>query len=151
MIKNCEICGKPYEYCPTCPRDMYKPTWMHRFDTDKCKKLWDVLSANGVGESSDVETASILNEMDYQAIGVTNEAIKAHIDRVMAGAANPTVEDVVNPPETTEVNADVVDETVDVANVTEAEAIEDAFNTAMDEIAGEEAEVKPKKRKGFRH
>lgn len=150
MKKTCEICGKAYEYCPTCPRDMYKPVWMHRFDDERCNKLWDILSANGVGEITDAETLQALEDINYTSISVENEAIKAHIAKVVKGATNPTVEEVVNPPEEIEVESDIVDDTVDTADVTEAEKIEDAFNLAMDEIAGEEV-VKPKKRKGFRH
>lgn len=40
----CYACGNKYEYCPTCPTDSIKPTWMFCFDTEECKDVFGVLS-----------------------------------------------------------------------------------------------------------
>lgn len=89
--RTCKVCGTPYYYCPTCPRDADKPAWMTRFDSHACKQLWDILVANGNGEATDAATVQKLNSMNYKSLSINNEGIKAHIAR-LTGEASKTPE-----------------------------------------------------------
>lgn len=87
--RTCKVCGRTYHYCPTCPRDDDKPAWMIRFDSSTCKQLWDILAANGNGESTDAETVQKLNQLNYKSLNIENEGIRAHISR-LTGQSLPT-------------------------------------------------------------
>lgn len=88
--RTCKVCGKTYHYCPTCPRDSDKPAWMTRFDSSTCKQLWDILVANGNGESTDQETVQKLNQLNYKSLNIENEGIKAHIARLTGNTPQPS-------------------------------------------------------------
>ncbi len=138
-MKRCEICGKAYEYCPICPRDMYKPRWMQRFDDERCKKLWDTLSANGIGDIDATEALNRLNEIDYKKISVQSAALREHIAKIEVLAATEYDLEFMNPPvDGTQDNGAIETDTNADINNTETEASEEAFE-------------KPKKKKGFRH
>ena len=49
MVKRtCICCGKTYEYCPNCQRDV-KPLWMVSFHNETCKELFNLVSAYKMG------------------------------------------------------------------------------------------------------
>lgn len=85
----CKICGKSYHYCPTCPRDADKPSWMTRFDSDTCKKLWDILVANGNGSTTDAETVQKLNALNYKSLEIDNQGVRDHIAKLTGFAPTP--------------------------------------------------------------
>lgn len=87
--RTCKVCGREYHYCPTCPRDSDKPSWMTRFDSPACKQLWDILAANGNGEATDAETVQKLNQINYKSILIENDGIKAHIGRLTGSVPSP--------------------------------------------------------------
>jgi tRNA G26 N,N-dimethylase Trm1 len=39
--RECYLCGKEYQYCPTCSQDKMKPTWMAEFHDENCKNIFD--------------------------------------------------------------------------------------------------------------
>lgn len=46
--RKCVCCGKEYEYCPNCHKQM-KPLWMTTFDCELCKEVFNIVSAYNVG------------------------------------------------------------------------------------------------------
>lgn len=88
--KTCRVCGKAYAYCPTCPRDASKPAWMNRFDRETCKKIWDILVANGSGELSDADARKQLEAANYKSVVIKNENIKSHIDKLFGTKSTPS-------------------------------------------------------------
>ena len=80
--KHCKICGAQYDYCPTCGRDINKPKWYVSFDRPECKKLFDVLAANGSGQLSAEKTLDELKAMNYRSMKITNQSVLSHIARI---------------------------------------------------------------------
>ena len=127
--RTCKVCGKTYHYCPTCPRDNDKPAWMTRFDSSTCKQLWDILSANGNGESTDAETVQKLNSINYKSLNIENEGIRAHISR-LTGQTLPT-------PLSKQETTDSATATVDTApnrKITPTQNLQEAMSAAADSM-----------------
>ena len=40
----CLTCGKPYEYCGSCPSSLNLPVWKNIFDTENCKTVFETTS-----------------------------------------------------------------------------------------------------------
>lgn len=80
--RQCMICGKTYSYCPACHADSTKPRWMVSFDDEKCKKIWDILSANGAGDIDNATALAQLKALNYKAIAITNDAVLKHIAKL---------------------------------------------------------------------
>lgn len=40
----CLTCGKPYEYCGSCPSSLNLPVWKNLFDTENCKIVFETAS-----------------------------------------------------------------------------------------------------------
>lgn len=40
----CLTCGKPYEYCGSCPSSLNLPVWKNIFDTENCKTVFETVS-----------------------------------------------------------------------------------------------------------
>lgn len=59
----CKVCGASYSYCPQCKEDFYKPTWYFMFCSQKCKDVFEILSACEVGNLSFEETKKSLNKI----------------------------------------------------------------------------------------
>ena len=78
----CKICGRSYEYCPTCYKDSFKPRWMISFDDEPCKKLWDICCAHGAGQITSKEALSQLEDINYRELMVENKEILAHIAKI---------------------------------------------------------------------
>lgn len=124
--RTCKVCGKSYHYCPTCPRDNDKPTWMTRFDSSNCKQLWDILAANGNGEATDAETVQKLNSINYKSIPVENEGIKAHIARLMGEKSAPLSKD--------EIREEVVKPATPVSKPVATPSLQEAMAEAADSM-----------------
>lgn len=56
----CLTCGKPYEYCGSCPSSLNLPVWKNLFDTDNCKTVFETVS-------------------DYAQNAITKEAARARL------------------------------------------------------------------------
>lgn len=80
--KHCKICGAQYDYCPTCGRDINKPKWYISFDRAECKKLFDILAANGSGQTSNEKTLDELKAMNYKSMKIVNQGVLNHISRI---------------------------------------------------------------------
>lgn len=89
-IRKCAVCGKEYQYCPTCGADRNKPLWMDTFDTENCKGIWDTLCELGVGHLTEAETGTRLKKYDTSDIGV--ERLRIKVDRLLSLAGAPVEE-----------------------------------------------------------
>lgn len=76
----CVVCGKEYEYCPTCGADRQKPSWMMSYHDNNCRMIWKVLSAVGAGQISKDEAAKQLNSLNTDIELKSN--IRDHINKI---------------------------------------------------------------------
>lgn len=58
----CLTCGKPYEYCGSCPSSLNLPVWKNLFDTDNCKTVFETVS-------------------DYAQKAITKESAKTRLSK----------------------------------------------------------------------
>jgi hypothetical protein len=58
----CLTCGKPYEYCGSCPSSLNLPVWKNIFDTENCKTVFEAVS-------------------DYAQNAITKESAKVRLSK----------------------------------------------------------------------
>ena len=104
----CKICGRTYEYCPTCYRDSFKPRYMISFDDEPCKKLWDICCAHGAGQITSKEALSKLEEIKYKELMIENKEILAHIAKIEKEAVNPVADEISVPSDVKKDDAEAV-------------------------------------------
>ena len=79
----CCICGRGYEYCPTCGKDAGKPTWYFIFDGQNCHDIYEVCTQYRDGKI-DVKTAyETISLLDISNLDDFAEATKAQIMEIM--------------------------------------------------------------------
>lgn len=93
LNRTCKVCGKKYRYCPSCDEDMNMPKWRAMFHDENCMKIFNILSANGVGRVSDIEAKRRLSRCDISAAASFDENIKNHIDVIMKSGDKPSQKD----------------------------------------------------------
>lgn len=86
MAKNrtCYLCGKTYDYCPSCDRDKSKPTWYFAFCSEKCHDLDYILSQNTAGKLSIVDTQDKLKKINFNKDDILIKDVKNHIEKIMS-------------------------------------------------------------------
>ena len=62
--RECYLCGKDYQYCPTCSQDKMKPVWMSEFHSENCKKIFDICTRFNMNLMSKAEARNALNACD---------------------------------------------------------------------------------------
>lgn len=77
----CKTCGKAYYYCPTCDFEK-RPTWFAMWDSEKCKDMFMLLSAESMNKVSTIDTKKQLLDMGVTLDDSFTEPIKKHITRV---------------------------------------------------------------------
>ena len=76
----CLTCGKPYEYCGSCPSSLNLPVWKNLFDTDNCKTVFETVS-DYAQKAITKESAKVrLSKCDVS--GVFKDNIKNLIDDI---------------------------------------------------------------------
>lgn len=113
---TCKVCGKKYNYCPTCPTDT-RPKWMKHYCGDNCKKIFSTLVNYSLGEADKDTTMNILLGCDLSNQDSFDNDINEKIIEVFSEDAEPvvTVVKTVDVPHT-EVKEDVVEEVTVDAN-----------------------------------
>ena len=43
--RQCIVCNQKYDYCKACPSSKNEPTWRAIYDTEECKKVFEICSA----------------------------------------------------------------------------------------------------------
>lgn len=77
----CKTCGKAYYYCPTCDFEK-RPTWFAMWDSEKCKDMFMLLSAESMNKVSTIDAKKQLLDMGVTLDDSFTEPIKKHIIRV---------------------------------------------------------------------
>ena len=62
--RECYLCGKDYQYCPTCSQDKMKPAWMSEFHSENCKNIFDICTRFNMQLMSKTEAQDALNACD---------------------------------------------------------------------------------------
>ena len=62
--RECYLCGKEYQYCPTCSQDRMKPSWMAEFHNENCKNIFDICTRYNMKLMSKTDAQDALLECD---------------------------------------------------------------------------------------
>lgn len=81
--RKCSLCGQEYYYCPSCS-DGREPSWMIMFDTENCKKIFNVLTQFNFKHIKENEAKSILKNCDLTVN--MNERDKGTVDKIMCAS-----------------------------------------------------------------
>lgn len=79
-IKQCHVCGKEYQYCPSC--QYQEPSYKSLVCSEDCDVVWQILAKNGVGLINAKETLDALSKVKIPEN--LQEGIQAHIDHLKA-------------------------------------------------------------------
>ena len=64
MARKCILCGKEYEYCPSCPKDAKKETWYAIYDSENCKDISKALTDYNLKKITKEEACEALSRCD---------------------------------------------------------------------------------------
>lgn len=86
MIKNrtCCVDGTKYEYCPTCSRDIDKPSWMVSYCCENCKKIYEACAGYNMNELTKEEAFEILKDVEIGDINKYSPATQKAIEEITA-------------------------------------------------------------------
>lgn len=59
--RKCLLCGKEYEYCPTCTKDYNKPIWYRNFHEENCRTIFYILTDYKAGNLSKEDAVEALD------------------------------------------------------------------------------------------
>lgn len=77
--KNCRVCGKKYQYCPSCnPKE---PAYKSMFCTEQCEAIWNVLTMHGTRKIDEEKAFELLAKCDIPSCFTPD--IQRHIDKIM--------------------------------------------------------------------
>lgn len=76
----CLACGKPYEYCGSCPSSLNLPVWKNIFDTENCKTVFETVSDYAQNAITKESAKIRLSKCDVS--GVFKDNIKNLIDDI---------------------------------------------------------------------
>lgn len=76
----CLTCGKPYEYCGSCPSSLNLPVWKNIFDTENCKTVFETVSDYAQNAITKESAKVKLSKCDVS--GVFKNNIKKLIDDI---------------------------------------------------------------------
>jgi hypothetical protein len=63
-MRKCVLCGKEYEFCPTCNKDKHKPMWYKLYHDENCKNIFDALNNYHFELTTKEEAKDILSKCD---------------------------------------------------------------------------------------
>lgn len=90
---NCFCCGKEYSYCPNCPKDKDKDASIYTmFDSERCKKIFGVLTAQSLGKKTNEECLAELRSLGVTSDENFKESIKKHIQLIFDSEIKPVEE-----------------------------------------------------------
>ena len=75
--RECYLCGKDYQYCPTCSQDKMKPAWMSEVHSENCKNIFDMCTRFNMQLMSKSEAQAALNACDLS----NKENFKSYVQR----------------------------------------------------------------------
>lgn len=90
MARKCILCGKTYEYCPSCPRDAKKETWYTIYDSENCKNISKTLTEYNLHQITKEEAREALSKCNLSI--QLNDHYRNEIREIMTNTAAPAVE-----------------------------------------------------------
>ena len=75
--RECYLCGRNYQYCPTCSSDRMKPALMSEFHSENCKNIFDICTRFNIQLMSKSEAKDALNACDLS----NKENFKSYVIR----------------------------------------------------------------------
>ena len=89
--RKCICCGREYEYCPTCNK-ADQPVWKVTFCTERCKDLFNIVSAYNTKRIGKPDLQSFLMEH-----GITEPSkYNAPIRKVLEEVSFPSIRSYIN-------------------------------------------------------
>ena len=82
--RKCLTCGGLYQYCSTCYKDRFKPAWYRVFCSQECKSINEIVSANTVGELSDLEAKHKLKELNLFGKEIQKKSMEDILNRILS-------------------------------------------------------------------
>ena len=80
--RTCIICNTGYHYCPTCGKDLDKPTWYNIFEGQNCHDIYEVCTQYRDGVV-DAETAyDLISKLDISKLEEFAESTKLQIKEI---------------------------------------------------------------------
>ena len=77
--RKCLVCGKKYDFCPTCEKDRFEPFWKVSFHDDNCHDVWQTLCAVTCKTISEADGAKKLKKLDLTHVDSFAPVIRKQI------------------------------------------------------------------------
>ena len=81
MARKCILCGKEYEYCPSCRKDAKKETWYAIYDSENCKNISKALTDYNLKRITKEEANETLSTCDLSI--KLNDHYRSEIEEIM--------------------------------------------------------------------
>ncbi|HKM00718.1 MAG TPA: hypothetical protein VJ083_01550 [Sedimentibacter sp.] len=81
LNRVCFTCGQKHSYCPSCYEDRNLETWRIMFDTENCKKIFNIINKHFYNHITTDEAISQLEICDLSC--KFNEDIQKEIDNIL--------------------------------------------------------------------
>lgn len=147
--KECYTCSTKYYYCPTCPSTAKKETYYNMFCSERCSKIFKLLSDETFKRITISECKEQLLGLNVSTDENFKESIKNHVQRVL-NYIEPRVdaeiveEEIVVEPE---VVTTTLEEIVEEASKIVTEVItEDVIESTVEETVKKKMDYVPRKR-----
>ena len=95
--RECYLCGRDYQYCPTCSQDRMKPAYMSEFHSENCKNIFDICTRFNMNLMSKSEAQDALNACDltnkenFKSYVIRDLEVIFAADEISAPAEEPIV------------------------------------------------------------
>lgn len=81
--RTCIICGKEYQYCPTCGSDVGKPSWYFIFDGENCHEIYETCVAYRDKVITTAEAYEKISKLDLSGLEDFAPSTKAQIEEIL--------------------------------------------------------------------
>lgn len=83
LNRVCFTCGQKHSYCPSCYEDRNLETWRIMFDTENCKKIFNIINQYFYKHITVDEAITQLEQCDLTNIDTLNEDIQKEIKDIL--------------------------------------------------------------------
>ena len=87
--RECYLCGREYQYCPTCSQDKTKPTYMSEFHSENCKNIFDICTRFNMKLMSKSEAQDALNACDLSNKANFKSFVKRDLENIFKADEEP--------------------------------------------------------------
>ena len=81
--RTCYICGKKYNYCPSCGIDSNKPNWYFLTCSETCNEINEILSQHTAGRITDEVAKERLTKIHVENVDIIHEEDRQHVQQIM--------------------------------------------------------------------